>query len=310
MQTMKIWVVAAFLVMSVGWGRAAEIEGEGKAKVCIKGSECNKTISQIFSVDQFESLFTHRNALMAHAQGFWDYHSFITAAAKFEHLGFGATGGDLLQKKELAAFFAHVASETSCGSLMAASTAGSSSDAAFTWGLCYKEELSPDSVYCQPSLVYPCAPYASYHGRGALPVYWNYNYGQLGEALKVDLIHHPEYLADNATLSFASAIWRWMNPMKAKQPSAHQVMAGKWVPTKNDSDAMRLPGFGMTINILKADAECGQGSDDKKMNDRISHYLHFLDLLDVGRDNAGDNLDCSDQKVLNPSGSASTALSN
>nr|AAA75101.1 LP6 [Pinus taeda] len=111
---------------------------------------------------------------------------------------------------------------------------------------------------------------------------------------------HAEYLSENATLAFAAAIWRWMTPMKVKQPSAHQVMVGKWVPTKNDTEALRLPGFGMTINILKADAECGTDSDDKQMNTRIAHYLDFLDHMDVGRENAGDNVDCSEQKVLNP----------
>lgn len=40
------------------------------------------------------------------------------------------------------------------------------------WGLCYKEELSPDSLYCEPSYKYPCVPGISYHGRGAMPVYW------------------------------------------------------------------------------------------------------------------------------------------
>nr|ABK23781.1 unknown [Picea sitchensis] len=278
---------------------------KSKKIACIKGAECkNKTISELFTVDQFESLFSHRNAPMAHAQGFWDYHSFITAAAHFEPKGFGATGGDLVQKKELAAFFAHVATETSCESLMAQSSTATT-DSPTKWGLCYKEELSPDSTYCESSLVYPCAPGVSYHGRGALPVYWNYNYGQLGQALKVDLLHHAEDLSQNATLAFQAAMWRWMNPIKVKQPSAHQVMVGKWVPTKNDTNSLRHPGFGMTINILKGEAECGDGSDDKQMNKRIAHYLYFLDQLDVGRDNAGDNLDCSDQKVLNPS-SAST----
>lgn len=32
--------------------------------------------------------------------------------------------------------------------------------------------------------------------------YRNYNYGETGEALKVDLLNHPEYIEQNATLSF------------------------------------------------------------------------------------------------------------
>eukprot|EP01018_Ginkgo_biloba_P031882 Gb_10245 [translate_table: standard] len=277
----------------------------GKKKICDRGWECkgeyccNKTISQIFTVDQFESLFSKRNSPVAHAVGFWDYHSFITAAAQYEGLGFGTTGGDKMQQKEIAAFLGHVASETSCGYSVAVG-------GPLAWGLCYKEEMSPDQLYCDPNYLYPCSPGASYHGRGALPVYWNYNYGQIGEALKVDLLTHPEYLADNATLAFSAAIWRWMTPIKRKQPSAHEVIVGKWVPTKNDTKSFRLPGFGMTINILDGDAECGKG-DIEKMSNRISHYLYFLDLMGVGRQFAGVNLDCGQQVPLNPSASSASS---
>ncbi|KAH9317410.1 hypothetical protein KI387_019179 [Taxus chinensis] len=306
MKMMRVRVLLSFCLYGVVVFAVGKDDVEISKAACIKSAECNKTISQIFTVDDFENLFSRRNAPLAHAQDFWDYHSFITAAKnfKFEHKGFGATGGDLTQKRELAAFFAHIATETSCASLLAAS-AEAKSEVPFKWGLCYNQELSPDQNYCESSLVYPCAPGASYHGRGALPVYWNYNYGEIGEALKVDLLNHPEYLSENATLAFAAAMWRWMNPIKLKQPSAHQIMVGKYVPTKNDTDASRLPGFGLTINILKGEAECGATSDVKNMNNRVAHYLYFLDQLDVGRENAGDNLECSEQKVLNPSSSSS-----
>lgn len=42
------------------------------------------------------------------------------------------------------------------------------------WGLCYNKEMSPSQIYCDDyfKLTYPCSPGASYHGRGAIPVYW------------------------------------------------------------------------------------------------------------------------------------------
>ena len=46
-------------------------------------------------MDQFEELFSKRNSPIAHAVGFWDYHSFISAAALYEGIGFGLTGGML-----------------------------------------------------------------------------------------------------------------------------------------------------------------------------------------------------------------------
>ena len=63
----------------------------------------------------------------------------------------------------------------------------------------------------------------------------NYNYGKAGKDLKVDLLNHPEYIEQNSTLAFQVAIWRWMMPIKKRQPSAHDVFLGTWTPTKNDT---------------------------------------------------------------------------
>ncbi|KAA0049535.1 chitinase-like protein 2 [Cucumis melo var. makuwa] len=282
-------------------------------KLCDKGWECkgwseyccNHTISDYFQTYQFENLFSKRNSPVAHAVGFWDYRSFITAAALFQPHGFGTTGGKLMGMKEIAAFLGHVGSKTSCGY-------GVATGGPLAWGLCYNKELSPDKLYCDEyyKLTYPCTPGVSYHGRGALPIYWNYNYGKTGEALNVNLLDHPEYIEDNATLAFQAAIWRWMTPVKKNQPSAHDVFVGKWKPTKNDTLAKRLPGFGTTINILYGDAACGQGEVDS-MNNPISHYLHYLDLMGVGREEAGPHevLSCAEQEPFEASSSSSSSSS-
>ncbi|KAK8634977.1 hypothetical protein V6N13_022855 [Hibiscus sabdariffa] len=85
-------------------------------KLCDKGWECkgwskyccNQTISDYFQTYQFENLFAKRNVPEAHAVGFWDYHSFITAAAQYQPHGFGTTGDKLQNMKEVAAFLGHV----------------------------------------------------------------------------------------------------------------------------------------------------------------------------------------------------------
>jgi hypothetical protein len=280
-----------------------------KEKVCDKGWECsgsiyccNETITDFFKVYQFEELFAKRNSPVAHAVGFWDYHSFITAASLFEPLGFGTTGGKLKQMQEVAAFLGHVGSKTSCGY-------GVATGGPLAWGLCYNKELSPSQSYCDTSdYVYPCSPGATYQGRGALPVYWNYNYGIIGEGIKQDLLSHPEYLEQNATIAFQAAMWRWMTPMKKKQPSAHDVFVGNWKPTKNDTESKRLPGFGATMNVLYGDLVCGQGYIDD-MNNIISHYQYYLDLMGVGRDRSGDNVDCAEQVAFNPSAETPTSAS-
>lgn len=87
--------------------------------------------------------------------------------------------------------------------------------------------------------------------------------------------------------------------MNKKQPSAHDVFVGNWKPTKNDTLSKRLPGFGATMNLLYGDLVCGQGFVDS-MNNVISHYQYYLDLMGVGREQSGDNLDCAEQVAFNP----------
>lgn len=113
-------LVAASLVNADD--KKIEVKKEKGKKVCRQGWECkewsiyccNQTISDIFQVYNFEELFTKRNSPVAHAVGFWDYQSFILAAATFEPQGFGTTGGQRKQMMEIAAFLAHVGAKTSC----------------------------------------------------------------------------------------------------------------------------------------------------------------------------------------------------
>lgn len=144
-------------------------------KLCDKGWECkglseyccNQTISDFFQAYQFENLFSKRNSPVAHASGFWDYHSFITAAAEYQPKGFGTTGEKLTGMKEVAAFLGHVGSKTSCGY-------GVATGGPLAWGLCYNKEMSPSSGYCDEyfKYTYPCTPGVAYFGRGAIPIYW------------------------------------------------------------------------------------------------------------------------------------------
>ncbi|CAM8983597.1 unnamed protein product [Rhodiola kirilowii] len=309
------WLKLALLAVVLMAMFAEVVNGEEKTilvknvkgkKMCSQGWECsyysqyccNHTISDLFQTYQFEQLFSKRNSPIAHAVGFWDYRSFITASTIYQPLGFGTTGGKYMQMREIAAFLGHVGSQTSCGY-------GVATGGPLAWGLCYNREESPMQSYCDESdkykLIFPCAPGADYYGRGAIPVYWNFNYGYVGEALKLDLLNHPEWVSENATIGFQTAMWRWMTPIKKGQPSAHDVFVGNWKPTKNDTEAMRAPGFGATMNIMYGNLVCGQGDVDS-MNNIMSHYLYYLDLMGVGREMAGPNevLSCAEQKPFNP----------
>uniref|UniRef100_A0ACD5X8B2 Uncharacterized protein n=1 Tax=Avena sativa TaxID=4498 RepID=A0ACD5X8B2_AVESA len=294
---------AAFLLLAL-LAAAAAVDGrrqpEGGENACAKGWQCsgskfccNGTITDYFKAHHFEELFPRRNDSIAHAAGFWSYQAFIAAASLFEPRGFGTTGGEETGVKEVAAFLGHVGARTSCGYFYPNPVA---------WGLCYNREMSPDqNYYCDNSNeLYRCVEGVRYYGRGALPVYWNYNYGIIGKGINQDLLSHPELLEQNATIAFEAAIWRWMTPVKRRQPSAHDVFVGNWKPTKSDTLSKRYPGFGATMNIIYGDRICGRGFVGE-MDFTISHYQHYLDLMGVGRDHSGDNLDCADQVAFNPS---------
>ena len=73
-------------------------------------------------------------------------------------------------------------------------------------------------------------------------------------------------------------------------------------PPKIDTLAKRVSGFGTTINVLYGDLVCGHG-DNESMDNIISHYLYYLDLMGVGREEAGSQevLSCAKQVAFNPS---------
>ncbi|KAK7857237.1 chitinase-like protein 1 [Quercus suber] len=192
--------------------------------------------------------------------------------------------------------------------------------------LCYNKEMNSNLSYCDEHYknTYPCAPEVAYYDHEECSVDQfmlhdtiqmflytyafnrNYNYGEAGKDLKVDLLNHPEYIEQNAMLAFQVAIWRWMTPIKEHQPSAHEVFIGTWTPTKSDNLVKRVSGFGATMNVLYGDLICGHG-DNEYMNNIISHYLYYLDLMDIDREEVGPHevLSCAKQVAFNPSISSS-----
>ncbi|CAN7049269.1 unnamed protein product [Brassica oleracea var. botrytis] len=87
---------------------------------------------------------------VAHAVGFWDYRSFINAAAEYQPLGLDTAGDKLQGMKEVAAFLGGY---------------GVATGGPLAWGLCYNKEMSPDQFYCDDyyKLTYPCTPGVSYY---------------------------------------------------------------------------------------------------------------------------------------------------
>ena len=121
-------------------------------------------ISYLISEDVFDSIFLHKDDNACPARNFYTYDSFIQATKRFPR--FGNTGKLVTRKSEIAAFLAQISHETTGGWATAP-------DGPYAWGLCFKEEVSPQSNYCDStSKQWPCYPGKSYKGRGPIQLSW------------------------------------------------------------------------------------------------------------------------------------------
>jgi hypothetical protein len=214
----------------------------------------------------------------------YGYDALIDAAALYPD--FAGEGSPEERRRELAAFLGNVAHETTGG--WAAAPGGPEA-----WGLYFIEEVGCEdgacTQYCDASSVrYPCAPGQTYHGRGPIQLSWNFNYGQFGEVLGLDLLDDPDLVTSDGSVAFRTALWFWMTPQPPK-PSAHAALLGTWQPSPSDAAAGRTPGFGMTVNIINGGLECGIPTDDS-VRDRIRFFRHFVALLGTTE---GDTLECA-----------------
>ncbi|CAL1379541.1 unnamed protein product [Linum trigynum] len=240
-------------------------------------------VGSVVSKELFGAIFIHKDDAACPASNLYTYESFVEAARCFPR--FAATGVASRRRREAAAFLAQISHETTGGWATAP-------DGPYAWGLCFKEEVSPQSDYCDAANEeWPCFPGKSYKGRGPIQLSWNYNYGQAGKALGFDGLRNPEVVANNSVIAFKTALWFWMTDQKPK-PSCHDVMVGRYSPKRTDLDSNRTAGFGLVTNIINGGLECGH-PNDPRVNSRIGFFRRYANLLDV---DVGSNLDCENQK--------------
>lgn len=249
--------------------------------LCLK-CVLSQNISSLISKNLFERILVHRNDAACGAKGFYTYEAFITATKTFAD--FGTTGDTNTRNKEIAAFLAQTSHETTGGWATAP-------DGPYSWGYCYKQEQGSPGDYCASSQQWPCAPGKKYFGRGPIQISYNYNYGAAGSAIGVNLLNNPDLVANDAVVSFKTALWFWMTAQQPK-PSAHDVITGRWSPSVADSAAGRVPGFGVITNIINGGMECNRGSN-ALMDNRIGFYRRYCQILGV---DPGNNLDCANQR--------------
>lgn len=225
-------------------------------------------LAELVPESLYEEMFPNRDPLFSYA-------ALIAAAA--EYPAFAGEGSDEARRREVAAFLANIGHETTGG--WADAPGGP-----YAWGLYFKQEVGCEmgncTGYCDVNNAqYPCAPGKTYHGRGPIQLSWNYNYGAAGEALGEPLLAQPELVAEDGEIAFRTGLWFWMTP-QAPKPSAHDVIVGNWTPTADDLAKGRMPGFGMTINIINGGLECGQPTN-AKVEDRVGFFDRFTTILGV-----------------------------
>lgn len=221
--------------------------------------------------------------------------SSISREATIHIVDFGkfASEGSLeLRKRDLAAFLANIAHETTGGW-------DTAPDGRFAWGLYFKQEVGHDNSSVggytdRNNPVYPYNSSESYHGRGPMQLSWNYNYGYFSQIIygdKMVLINNPDSLADDGRLGFMAGIWFWMTAQGTK-PACHDVMVGNWTPSQADINANRLPGFGVTINVINGGLEAGI-PNDYRVRDRIGFFENITSRFSIS---TGNNVDCYTQQ--------------
>lgn len=238
--------------------------------------ECE--LADILDQATWDTMFLHEDD-PACSGSVYTRQGLLDAAADYP--SFACEGDDATRRRELAAFLAQISHETTGGWPAAP-------DGPYAWGLCFVEEVGCQNngcpQYCDAgNAQYPCAPGKTYHGRGAIQLSWNYNYGQAGDALGVDLLSDPDLVKTDSKLAIQTAMWFWMTE-QAPKPSAHDVMVGAWQPSAQDEALGRLPGFGMTTNIINGGLECAQPGN-AKVEDRVGFFERYTGLLatDMGQ---------------------------
>jgi predicted chitinase len=135
-----------------------------------------------------------------------DLYSYTALCTALGTAGFGAfaNSGDMTKdRRELAAFFAHVAKETAF--LEQTDEAGEASDA------------------------------QDYHGRGAIQITGESNYQAAGQYLGKDLVNNPGLVSTDPVTNWQSALWFWMinnNPGTAGIENCHAaILTGDFAQT-------------------------------------------------------------------------------
>lgn len=193
---------------------------------------------------QFDQLFPQRIA-------FYTYEGFVQALAAYP--GFADSGDEAVNRREMAAFLAHVAHESD--QLRAVRE---------------YNQANYDS-YCRLGPGESCAPGRQYYGRGPIQLSWNFMYLAAGRALGLDLWAEPDRVASDPKIAWQTAVWYWMTQVGPGSMSPHQAIVSG-------------AGFGQSTRSINGVIECDKPGDadaTAKQARRVGFYTRAASLFDV-----------------------------
>jgi len=161
------------------------VGGTGSAPGVDAGPPGSCVLDAVLGAQTFAAWFPSRN-------GVYTYAGMCTALKKSAFSRFASSSDPLVNKREVAAFFAHVAWETG--------------DLVFT------DQQSKDPAT------------GNYWGRGPLQLTWDYNYRACGTDIGVDLIGQPNLVSTDSVVTWETAFWFWLYDDSGKGFTAHDAI--------------------------------------------------------------------------------------
>ncbi|PHT45215.1 Chitinase 5 [Capsicum baccatum] len=222
--------------------------GNGYCGKGCQGGPCYFNISPKYNVKRVAEIVTESffNGISDQADSNCEGKGFFTRSVFLEAVKcypeFGTVGSSDDNKREIAAFFAHVTHETG--------------------QMCYINEINGASRdYCDmTNYLYPCVSGKNYYGRGPIQLSWNFNYGPAGKAIGFDGLNDPDIVARDSLISFKTALWYWMN-------NCHSLLTSG-------------QGFGATIRTINGLLECNDANPEAVAR-RVQYYIEYCEQLGV-----------------------------
>lgn len=123
----------------------------------------------------------------------YTYAGLCAALAKPLYVKFANNGDTTIDKREVAAFFAHVSWETG--------------------GLVFTDQQSKDPAT------------GMYWGRGPLQLTWDYNYRACGDAIGAPIASQPNLVSSDPVITWETALWFWLYDDSGKGFTSHAAIA-------------------------------------------------------------------------------------